>query len=566
MRLLYLLLFLIYLSSCQQKDALTEIIKRYDAFQDSLDDDSFPWPQITDTDIAERLAFYKSIQDDLSVVEAEKLDDRQLINYEMLSHIIDDKVANLAYESHLIPITSEGGFVTGIIFSIQRKTLRNAEDIDKYLTYLKTFPTYIDNRIDNLKKGIDTGKKSSQFITSKFLNILDPFVQSLDTEVNYFRKAMNSYEGEISEEVKTEMIQLINEAVPNALHKLSSFVHNEYLPNAYEKIGAGQLPNGAEYYQQRVNYFTTLDITPEEVYQTGLREVARIRTDMEKVIEELNFDGSWEDFFEFLRTDPQFYAQSPQEILMIASWICKEMEFEMPKYFGHMPRMPFSVKPVPAAIAPNYTAGRYSGGSYENHRAGQYWVNTTKLESRPLYALPALSLHEAVPGHHTQNMLAAEMTDLPKFRSTYLSAFGEGWGLYSEYLGIEAGIYKTPYENFGRMTYEMWRACRLVVDVGMHFKGWDRQRAFDFMASNTALSIHEVNTEIDRYIGWPAQAVSYKMGEIKIRELRKRAEEALGEDFNIRAFHDKVLENGSIPLSTLERIIDQFIEQSLREV
>ena len=550
------------MTSCEQKNPLADIIDEYDTFQEEERDESFPWPKVTEKDIADRLTFYQNIQNRLNNVSADNLSENDLINYEMLKHIVDDRVFNLDYESHLIPITSEGGFVTGLIFSIQRKNLKTAEDLEKYLTYLKTFPIYIDHRISNLKRGLETGKKSSKFITSKFLDILDPFVSKVNSEDNMYRKALETYEGEISEEVKTEMDHLIKNEIPSAWQKLSDFVHNEYLPNAYEKIGAGELPQAKVYYQERVKYFTTLDITPEEVYQTGLSEVARIRADMEAVIQDLNFDGTWEEFFDFLRTDPQFYAKSPAEILMKASWICKEMEFEMPKYFGHMPRMPFSVKPVPASIAPNYTAGRYSGGSYDDHRAGQYWVNTTKLESRPLYALPALSLHEAVPGHHTQNMLAAEMKDLPKFRSTYLSAFGEGWGLYSEYLGIEAGIYKTPYENFGRMTYEMWRACRLVVDVGMHFKGWDRQKAFDFMASNTALSIHEVNTEIDRYIGWPAQAVSYKMGELKIRELRKRAEESLGESFDIRAFHDKVLENGSVPLKTLERIIDQFIDEA----
>ncbi len=556
----------LWLCSCQQENPLDSIILEYDTFQESLKDDDYPWPKISDNDISERLSFYQEVQKSLNNISISTLSEKDLINYEMLKHIVDDKVYNLDYKSHLIPITSEGGFVTGIIFSIQRKQLKTVDDLEKYLTYLRTFSTYIDHRISSLKSGLVSGKKSSKFITSKFLNILDPFVASASEKENLFQKALDTYEGELSEDVQTEIAQLIENDVPTSLQKLSDFFHNEYLPKAYDKIGAGQLPDAEAYYQQRVNYFTTLDITPEEVFQTGIREVARIKADMEGVIRDLDFEGTWEDFFDFLRSDPQFYAKSPEDILMRASWICKEMEFEMPKYFGHMPSMPFSVKPVPAAIAPNYTAGRYSGGSYKDHRAGQYWVNTTKLESRPLYALPALSLHEAVPGHHTQNMLAAEMTGLPKFRSNYLSAFGEGWGLYCEYLGIEAGIYKTPYENFGRMTYEMWRACRLVVDVGMHFKGWDRQKAFDFMASNTALSIHEVNTEIDRYIGWPAQAVSYKMGELKIRELRKRAEEALADDFDIRAFHDKILENGSVPLSTLERIIDQFIIASKSKI
>jgi len=261
-----------------------------------------------------------------------------------------------------------------------------------------------------------------------------------------------------------------------------------------------------------------------------------------------------------LRTDPQFYAKDGESLLKEAAWITKRMEGQLPKFFGKLPRMPLTVTPVPAAIAENYTAGRYSGGSYENQKPGQYWVNTTKLESRPLYVLPALSLHEGVPGHHTQIMLAKELDNVPNFRkSTYLSAYGEGWGLYAEYLGKEAGMYTTPYEKFGALVYEMWRACRLVVDPGMHYFGWTRQEAFDFMANNTALSIHEVNTEINRYIGWPGQAVSYKMGEIKIKELRAEAEKVLGDKFDIRAFHDVLLMNGSVPMMTLERIVEEWI-------
>ena len=286
----------------------------------------------------------------------------------------------------------------------------------------------------------------------------------------------------------------------------------------------------------------------------------RIRAEMEKIIEDLAFEGGYAEFLEFLRTDEQFYAKTGDELLAKAAWYSKKAEEILPRYFGKLPRLPFTVNPVPAAIAPKYTGGRYSPGSMEDQRAGQYWVNTYNLPSRPLYVLPSLTLHEAVPGHHLQGALAQEIEGVPKFRTqTYLSAFGEGWALYTEYLGKEAGIYKTPYEDFGRLTYEMWRACRLVVDPGMHYFGWTRQQALDFMASNTALSIHEVTTEIDRYIGWPAQAVSYKIGELKIRELRKRAEKKLGDQFDIRAFHDLVLANGSIPLSSLERIVDNYI-------
>ena len=360
-----------------------------------------------------------------------------------------------------------------------------------------------------------------------------------------------------AEDIQVEGMNYIQQYALPAFQTFKNFLEKEYLPNVREAVGTSNNQHGKTYYEQRVRYFTTLDMSPKEVFDIGQQEVARIRAEMDEIIEDLGFEGSYADFLDFLRTDEQFYAKTPEEILAKAAWYSKKAEEILPRYFGKLPRLPFTVNPVPDAIAPKYTSGRYSGGSMKDQRAGQYWVNTHNLPSRPLYALPALTLHEAVPGHHLQGSLAQELENVPKFRQqTYLSAFGEGWALYTEYLGKEAGIYKTPYEDFGRLTYEMWRACRLVVDPGMHYFGWTRQQALDFMASNTALSIHEVTTEIDRYIGWPGQAVSYKIGELKIRELRKRVEEAQGEKFDIRAFHDLVLANGSIPLSSLERIIE----------
>jgi uncharacterized protein (DUF885 family) len=310
-------------------------------------------------------------------------------------------------------------------------------------------------------------------------------------------------------------------------------------------------------------------MTAEEVFEVGQLEVKRIRSEMQQIIDSLKFEGSFNDFLNFLRTDPRFYAKTPHELLAEASYYSKKIDGRLPRYFGTLPRLPYGVEPVPEQIAPRYTGGRYSDGSYENHRAGQYWVNTYKLESRPLYVLPSLTLHEAVPGHHLQISLAAEAefnreVPLPDFRNDYyISAFGEGWALYCEWLGKEMGIYEDLYQQFGALTYEMWRACRLVVDPGMHALGWSRQQAVDFMTNNTALSIHEINTEINRYIGWPGQAVSYKIGELKIRELRKEAESKLGDKFNIRDFHDKVLENGSIPLFVLERVMKEWIETEM---
>jgi uncharacterized protein (DUF885 family) len=281
---------------------------------------------------------------------------------------------------------------------------------------------------------------------------------------------------------------------------------------------------------------------------------------MDEVIRKTSFKGSFAEFLEFLRTDPRFYAKSPEELLKQASWIAKRMDGKLPSLFGRLPRQPYGVEPVPDDLAPKYTSGRYVGAPLDGTRAGTYWVNTHALESRPLYALESLTLHEAVPGHHLQGALAQEMEGLPPFRRySYVNAFGEGWGLYCERLGLEAGFYTDPYSDLGRLTYEMWRACRLVVDTGIHAMGWTRQRAIDYMAERTALSRHEITTEVDRYISWPGQALAYKMGELKIRELRARAEKALGSRFDVRAFHDAVLANGTVPLDVLERQIDDFI-------
>jgi uncharacterized protein (DUF885 family) len=352
----------------------------------------------------------------------------------------------------------------------------------------------------------------------------------------------------------------IADAVLPAYRSLLDFFTREYLPGARTTTAAADLPEGRAYYEWLVRRYTTLDTTADEVHAIGLREVERIHGEMQDVIRQVGFQGSFDAFLEHLRTDPRFYARTPDDLLKQAAWIAKRMDGKLPSLFRRLPRQPYGVEPVPSDLAPKYTGGRYVGAPLDGVRAGTYWVNTYALESRPLYTLEALTLHEAVPGHHLQIALAKELEGLPAFRRHgYVDAFGEGWGLYSERLGLEVGFYTDPYANFGRLTYEMWRACRLVVDTGLHAKGWSRSQAIELMAANTALSRHEITTEVDRYISWPGQALAYKMGELKIRELRARAEKALGESFDVRAFHDAVLENGAVPLAVLEERIDAFI-------
>lgn len=531
---------------------LQEIIADYESYENS-EDEKPHWPDLSDTTRQRYKKHTLSLQERLSGLDRDRLSAEEQINCDMLALILDHEAYQAEFQNYLMPLNAEGGFLTSIVYTIRGVRIQDDEAYDAYIEKLRALPSYFDDRIEDMKQGIQENKISPKVIVHNCIRLIDIYLES-EESIFIAPIKKSSYQ-------RYDADQIIQDDIKPAYTKLRDFLQNKYLPAAKEKVGISEVTDGKAYYEHLVRYFTTLEMTPDEVYQTGEREVARIKSEMMAIIERLAYKGSYAEFLEFLRTDPQFYVKTGEELLEKASWIAKQMENEMPKYFGKLPRMPFSVKPVPDALAPTYTTGRYSGGSYKNNRAGQYWVNTYKLESRPLYVLPSLTLHEAVPGHHHQIMLAKEIEGLPDFRKTYISAFGEGWGLYSEYLGKEVGMYKTDYEDFGRLTYEMWRACRLVVDVGMHYKGWSRQDALDFMAENTALSIHEVTTEIDRYIGWPAQAVSYKIGELKIRALRSFAEEELGDRFDIKVFHDTILENGSVPLYTLERIIKNFVEQ-----
>ncbi|MFT6335851.1 MAG: hypothetical protein ACJATI_002606 [Halioglobus sp.] len=542
-----------------QGQSVADIIDSYENInsdETEEDEEKSPWPTFSLSKSKIEIEKLNKILIDVKSSKQTATEENDLINLDLLELIIEDKIFNLEFKKHEMPLSAEGGFLTGIIYRISGTRINSPEDGLKYLNKLKALPAYFDERIENLKAGQSRGVSSPKLIANLCL-VMAKEVSESEANDNFFAKAV---EGTTIE--KKAIAGILTQVIP-AYKKLVYYLETEYIPNAPQAIGVSSINGGKEYYEQRVRYYATEDISPQEVFDIGMSEVQRIRTEMDVIIDELEYEGSFADFCEFLRTDPQFYPKTGKELLHYAAWITKEMEGKLPDYFNKLPLMPLTVKPVPAALAPNYTTGRYSSGSYKNKKAGQYWVNTTSLESRPLYVLPSLSLHEGVPGHHTQIMLAAEL-DLPKFRkSQYLSAFGEGWALYCEYLGKEAGMYHTEYEEFGALVYEMWRACRLVVDPGMHYMGWSREKAFDFMKDNTALSLHEVGTEINRYIGWPGQAVSYKLGELKIRKLRKYAEKTLGDKFDIRAFHDKVLENGSIPMATLNRIVKAWVGKVL---
>lgn len=559
MRYSYLFVAISLLIGCQSSAvvsskktiSLQNIIERYEQ-QPEIPADS--WADLSDETLQKQEVRLSNLLQDLNALPGDKLSVSDQINRDVLRLSLEDQLFQLDFQSHLFPLNAEGGFLTGILYRLQYYRIESEEDYQTYLSLLNNLPTYLNQRAEQMRRGQTLGKSSPKLVVRNCMELIEQLLEKDVSDLFFFQAVLGNAERE--KEVENILVQ----KVMPAYQAFYLFLGEEYLIKAPESIGIAGIKDGDKFYEQRVRHFTTLDLTPQEIFKIGQNEVKRIRAEMEQIIKDLEFEGSFEDFIEFLRTDEQFYAETPEALLKEAAWITKRMEGKLPQYFSKFPRMPLTVMPVPASIAPTYTAGRYSSGSYDQHKAGQYWVNTYKLSSRPLYALPALSLHEGVPGHHTQIMLAAEMEDIPDFRrNTYFSAFGEGWALYTEYLGKEAGIYETPYEDFGRLVYEMWRACRLVVDPGMHYFGWTRQRAFDFMAENTALSLHEVNTEIDRYIGWPGQAISYKIGELKIKELRRRAEAELGSQFDIRAFHDFVLSNGAVPLVTLERLFDMWL-------
>jgi uncharacterized protein (DUF885 family) len=353
---------------------------------------------------------------------------------------------------------------------------------------------------------------------------------------------------------------VVMEGVVPAYQRLLDFFVDEYFTGARTSLGASGLPGGKRFYEEQIYRYATVDMSAGEIHQLGLSEVARIRAEMEAIINELKFEGDFADFIQFLRTDPQFYAKTPHELLAEASYFAKKTDGRLPQLFGKLPRQPYGVAPVPDNLAPFYTGGRYVDAPLDARRGGYYWVNTYALESRTLYTLPALTLHEAMPGHHLQIALASEQGDQPPFRrNDYISAFGEGWALYAEKLGVEMDIYETPYQDFGRLTYEMWRACRLVIDTGIHAMGWSRKQAQDYLVNNTALSVHEITTEVDRYISWPAQALSYKLGEYTIWQLRRDAESRLGENFDLRDFHDFILALGSVPLDVLKDEVGRWV-------
>lgn len=506
---------------------------------------------------------YQKLLSKLRKIKRNKLSVENKINYDMSKERLSGSIADINFKEFQMPINSEGSFHVNLARMATQINFQTEEDYENYLSKMNQIPVVFRQHISNMQDGLKTGMTQPQVIIKHYPEFIDKYIVENPIESSYYApfKTINKTVNKDKAELFQKQAQaIIKDKVMPAYQGFKTFMIEEYIPGAKKDIGAYSFPNGEAYYQQQIKEYTTLDLSPIQIHDIGWKEVKRIRTEMEAIIKQVKFEGSFAEFLDFLRTDPQFYATSAEGLLKEASFIAKKMDGKLPSLFTKLPRQPYTVNPVPEQIAANYTTGRYVSAPLDSNRPGQYWVNTYALEKRPLYNLEALTFHEAVPGHHLQNALNAELDNLPKFRRyNYISAFGEGWGLYCEKLAKEVGFYQDPYSDFGRLTYEMWRAMRLVVDTGMHAFGMSRDEAIKLMEENTALSKHNVRTEIDRYIGWPAQALSYKLGEIKIWELRAKAEKALGSDFDIRTFHDAILSKGSVPLKVLEQIIDGYI-------
>ena len=547
---------------------LQKIITNYQEHE-AYDSKEYPLGLFTKDHYESEAKFAQDLLNQLADLDTNALSENDLISYKLLKFELNDIIDYFNFERFLNPLLSDSGFHSSLNYMV--RPLGSYSKVKEYLNKLNSLPEFVDQNLTNIRIGLEKG-------VSQPLVIFDGYESTYNDHItinhldNYFYSPFKNLPNDISDIQEDSINRVaklaIEQVVVPQFKRIKEFFETEYYPKTRTDIGVSSTPNGNEYYQNRINYYTTSkEYSAEKIHEIGLGEVARIKKEMEKIIEDLNFQGSFEDFFNFLRTDDQFYAKTPKELLMFARDIAKRADEQLPRFFKTLPRKPYGVAPVPDAIAPKYTGGRYVGTSKNSTDPGYYWVNTYDLKSRTLYTIPALTVHEAVPGHHLQGALNNELGNrIPSFRKNlYLSAYGEGWGLYTEYLAEEMGIYTTPYEHFGKLTYEMWRACRLVVDTGIHAFDWSKQMVLDYMSSNTALSLHEINTETDRYISWPGQALSYKIGELKNRELRSIAEKELGSDFDIRDFHEIILSEGTVTLAILESRVLNYIEKANNE-
>ncbi|PAY21032.1 DUF885 domain-containing protein [Rhodopirellula sp. SM50] len=502
----------------------------------------------------------------LDAIDLSSLDAEDQVDVDLLRRKLETEQTDYRLGLHLMPINNREGFHIGLPELPRQMNPDSRQDMENYIARLNQFPRYVAEQIALLREGIDAGLTQPAIIMRDSVRQAQAHVVDTPEESLFLTNLADESIAKLSEqdwnELRPKVLDAIRHSVIPAYRDFAEFLKTTYVPACRGSIAARSLPGGQALYQAQIRKFTTLEMTPDELHQTGIRENARIRSQMEAIKDRVKFDGDLQAFLKHLRTDPKFYPKTKEELLKEVAYILKQADGRLPNLFGKLPRTPYGIREVPDYVAPQTTSAYYWPPATDGTRGGFYYVNTYNLSARPLYQLEALSFHEAVPGHHLQLALQAELEGLhPIRKQSNFTAFIEGWALYSEKLGSELGFYKDPYQEFGRLSMEAWRASRLVVDTGIHAKGWTRQQAITYMQENTALSEHNIVAEVDRYIGWPGQALGYKVGELFITELRKRAEQQLGDAFDVRKFHDAVLSSGSIPLPVLERKIEQFIEQ-----
>jgi uncharacterized protein (DUF885 family) len=546
----------------EAEERFRELREEVEDYEEALDE------QFPNTGLAweaEKAEQWAAFADRLGEIDRETLDTDDRADYDVLDRELTHRITTYEHAIHLMPVNHEGGPHSKFVRHPSRQSFDDHEDYERYLHRLEHAGEYFDAARELLEEGLERRFTPTRSVLDGHGEMIDSYLVDDPTESDLY-EPFESIPATIDEAERERLREAAADAIVGdvfpALEAFKEFLLEEYIPECRESTDYADLESGEAYYEHLVWYYTTLDVTPEEVHQTGLEEVERIREEMLDTIDDAGFDGDFDEFVEFLRTDPQFYPDSAEELLKRAKSIAKTVDGRLPELFTleGMPTRPYGVEPVPEDIAPSYTSGRYvSHGSDTD--AGTFWINTYDLDSRPLYALPALFLHEAVPGHHHQIAHAEENDRVSEFRGENLvNAYIEGWALYAERLGTEIDAFETPYEQFGRLSNEMWRACRLVVDTGIHAKGWTPEEARAFMAENTALSMHNVRTEVDRYVAWPGQSLAYKMGEIEVRKLREEAEDRLGPEFDERAFHERLLGIGPVPLPTLRADIRDWIE------
>jgi uncharacterized protein (DUF885 family) len=499
----------------------------------------------------------------LSGINRNNLNKSSQLNYDLLKNQLDDENKGEQFPTELMPINQMSGTHQQVIQTVTFTNIKNEKDANDLLKRLEKIPALFDQiqilMQEGLKQKITPSKNSLLGVPEQIQNLI-----AEDPSKSDFLTGYKKYTATLSPEKKKAMddlaIKAINEKVNPALRKLKEYVEKTYIPNSRSSYGLKDLPNGINWYNFNIQQTTTTKLSYTEIHEIGLSEVKRIRTEMDALIKKIGFKGTFEEFGVFLKTDPQFYFETGDQLLDAYRVIAKKIDPELPNLFGKLPRLPYGVMPVPSYDEKFQTTAYYNPGSVESGRAGNFYANTYDIKTRPKWEMEALTAHEAVPGHHLQIALSQELENVPEIRKTsFYTAFVEGWGLYSESLGSEIGLYKDSYSKYGQLTYEMWRAIRLVVDTGIHGMGWSRQQAIDYFKTNSAKNEHDITVEVDRYITWPGQALAYKIGELKIKELRKKATLELGDKFNVRGFHDAVLENGAIPLDILEKHINEWI-------